>query len=70
MVAVASSSTRISASQERAIYDELYNRGALTPAQVATLVGTELESTERWLADKAFRHVIDFDPRFGRYGID
>jgi hypothetical protein len=69
MVTVASP-TRISAAQERAIYDELYNRGALTPAQVASLVGAEVEPTERWLADRAFRHVIDFDPRFGRYGID
>ena len=69
MVTVATT-TRITSAQERAIYDELYNRGALTPAQVADLVGTDRAATEQWLADKAFLHILEFDPRFGRYVVE
>jgi hypothetical protein len=69
MVAIATTA-EITSAQERAIYDELYNRGALTPAEVADLVGSDRAATEQWLADRAFVHVLEFDPRFGRYVIE
>jgi len=69
MVAVATTA-EITSAQERAIYDELYNRGALTPAQVASLVGTHRGATAQWLTAKAAAHILEFDPRYGRYVIE
>lgn len=57
----------VSQQVEQQIFVTLFNRGALTAAQVADAVGADESTVEAWLADKASRNVIDFDARFGRY---
>lgn len=66
MVSVATKS-EVSTAQEEAAYTALFNRGALTVAQVAAAMKLDEATVEAWLDDKARGRVIDFDPRFGRY---